>query len=206
MADLTKRQQEVLSFIEVTRAREGHSPTLREIAGYFGFRSPKAAADHVTALQRKGVLTASAKKARALRLVSPWEKMLQPVVHIPVYGRISAGFPAEEKQEATGCISVDVGTLGMQSNARMFALQARGDSMLGKGILDGDYAIIEAGRTPRVGDVVAALIDNESTLKTFTMDRGIPVLRAENVRYPRLVPAHDLVVQGVMVALIRRYD
>ena len=73
MLELTKRQQEVLSFIELTRTRDGHSPTLREIAGHFGFRSPKAAADHVTALQRKGILSGVARKARALRVISPWE-------------------------------------------------------------------------------------------------------------------------------------
>lgn len=204
MVELTKRQREVLNFIEMARARDGHSPTLREIASHFGFRSPKAAADHVTALQRKGVLTTSAKKARALRVVSPWEKMLQPVVHIPVYGTISAGFAQDRQQEAKSCISVDVRTLGIRPTAQTFALQVRGDSMIGKGILDGDYAVVEGGRTPRTGDVVAALIDNESTLKTFAVEKGRPVLRAENPRYPKLIPAHELVVQGVMVALIRQ--
>jgi repressor LexA len=204
MVELTKRQREVLSFIELARLRDGHSPTLREIAGHFGFRSPKAAADHVTALQRKGVLTASAKKARALRVVSPWEKMLQPVAHIPIYGAISAGFAQERAQEAQGCISVDVRTLGIRPSSQAFALQVRGDSMIGKGILDGDYAVVEGGRAPRVGDVVAALIDNESTLKTFVMEKGRPILRAENPRYPKLFPVNELLVQGVMVALIRQ--
>jgi repressor LexA len=204
MVELTKRQREVLSFIEVTRARSGSSPTLREIAGHFGFRSPKAAADHVSALQRKGILTASARKARALRVVSPWEKMLQPIAHIPVYGAISAGFAQDRQQEATRCISVDVHTLGIRPSAQTFALQVRGDSMIGKGILDGDYAIVEGGRTPRVGDVVAALIDNESTLKTFIIEKGRPVLRAENSRYPKLTASTELVIQGVMVGLIRQ--
>ena len=204
MVELTKRQQEVLSFIELTRARDGHSPTLREIASHFGFRSPKAAADHVTALQRKGILSGVARKARALRVISPWEKMLQPVMHIPVYGTIPAGFAAEREQEPQGCISVDVRTLGLRASAKAFALQVRGDSMIGKGIFDGDMAVIEPDRTARTGEVVAALIDGESTLKTFVMERGQPRLRAENPRYPKLVPAHDLIVQGVMVALIRK--
>src|SRR5436190_15209679 len=107
MLELTKRQQEVFSFIELARARDGHSPTLREIATHFGFRSPKAAADHVTALQRKGVLSGSARKARAIRAVSRWEKMLQPVMHIPVYGSIPAGFAQEREQSPERCISVD---------------------------------------------------------------------------------------------------
>jgi repressor LexA len=204
MLELTKRQQEVFSFIELTRVRDGHSPTLREIATHFGFRSPKAAADHVTALLRKGVLSGVARKARAIRAVSPWEKILQPVMHIPVYGNIPAGFAQEREQEPERCISVDVRTLGIHPTAQTFALQVRGESMIGKGILDGDYAVIEGGRTPRQGDVVAALIDNESTLKTFALERGRPVLRAENPHYPKLIPISELFIQGVMVALVRR--
>jgi repressor LexA len=136
--------------------------------------------------------------------VSPWEKFLQPVVHIPVYGTIPAGFAQDRLEEANGCISVDVRTLGVRPTAQIFALHVRGDSMIGKGILDGDYAVVERGRTPNAGDVVAALIDNESTLKTFISHKGGPALRAENPRYPKLIPAHELIVQGVMVALIRQ--
>lgn len=204
MLELTKRQQEVLSFIELTRMRSGHSPTLREIASHFGFRSPKAAADHVTALQRKGVLSHEGRKARSLRALSPWEKMLQPVMHIPVYGTIPAGIPEPREQEPQGCVSVDVRTVGLRTSAKAFALQVRGDSMIGKGIFDGDLALIEPDRTARSGDVVAALIDGESTLKTLLMEKGKTGLRAENPRYPKLIPADELVVQGVMVALIRK--
>lgn len=204
MLEITKRQREVLNFIEMTRTRVGNSPTLREIASHFGFRSPKAAADHVTALQRKGVLSSADGKARALRVVSPWEKMLQPIAHIPVYGSIPAGFAQDREQQPERCISVDVRTLGFRPTSQTFALEVRGDSMTGKGIFDGDYALIEGGRSPRRGDVVAALIDNESTLKTFVVEKGRPVLRAENPRFPKLVPAHELVIQGVMVGLIRQ--
>ena len=76
--------------------------------------------------------------------------------------------------------------------------------MIGKSILDGDLVVLEHGMTPRNGDVVAALIDNESTLKTFVMERSKPYLRAENPRYPNLIPANELVIQGVMIALIRK--
>lgn len=203
MLELTKRQQEVFIFIEHTRAHSGHSPTLREIATHFGFRSPKAAADHVTALQRKGVLSSAPRKARAIRAVSPWEKMLQPVMHIPVYGSIPAGYAQEREQEPERCISVDVRTLGVHPTSQTFALRVRGESMIGKGILDGDYAVIEPGRRPRQGDVVAALIDNESTLKTFAIEKNRPVLRAENPRFPKLIPVNELIIQGVMVALVR---
>ena len=204
MLELTKRQQEVLSFIEVTRTRDGNSPTLREIANHFGFRSPKAAADHVSALQRKGFLSAPARKARALRVISPWEKMLELVIHIPVYGSIPAGYADTREQEPLSCLTVDVRSLGVRPSAKAYALQVRGDSMTGKGILDGDMVVIEPDRPPRTGDVVAALIDGESTLKTLVTERGNACLRAENPRYPKLYPARELRTQGVMVALIRK--
>jgi repressor LexA len=204
MHDLTDRQREVLQFIEATRTRTGHSPTLREIAQHFGFRSPKAAADHVSALQRKGVLAFEARKARAIRLISRWDHMLQPVVHIPIYGSIPAGLAADREQAPDGCLSVDVRTLGVRPSVRAFALRVSGDSMTGKGILDGDFAVLEAGRSPRPGDVVAAMIDQQSTLKTFALEQGKPVLRAENPNYPKLIAAEELLIQGVMIGLVRR--
>ena len=107
-------------------------------------------------------------------------------------------------QEEEGCVLIDVETLGIKPSARIFGLKVRGDSMLGKQIIDGDVAIIEHGVQPRNGDVVAALIDGQVTLKTFVLQRGKPFLRAENPRYPDLIPQEELQIQGVMVALVRK--
>jgi repressor LexA len=121
-----------------------------------------------------------------------------------LFGSIPAGFAEERQQEAVGCVSVDIETLGIKPTARTFALEVRGDSMIGKHILPGDTVIVEHGLTPKPGDVVAALIDGESTLKTFMSRHGKPYLRAENPKYPDLIPAGELVIQGVMAALIRK--
>ena len=75
--------------------------------------------------------------------------------------------------------------------------------MIGKHIVSGDLVVLEHGMTPRTGDVVAALIDNESTLKTFVLENGRPYLRAENPGYPALIPAQELVIQGVMITMVR---
>jgi repressor LexA len=203
MTTLTKRQQEVLDFVRNTQASEGTCPTLREICDHFGFRSPKAAADHLTALQRKGALARLARRARGLKLMSPLDRFMSPVATVPIYGSIPAGFAEQRQEEAEGCVSVDLGTLGMKSPEKLFALRVRGDSMIGKHITTGDIAILDSSRSPKPNDVVAALIDGESTLKTYALERGKAVLRAENPRYPTLVPAQDLRVQGVMVALVR---
>jgi len=204
MTELTKRQQQILGFIQSAQQRGHAVPTLREIAAHFGFASTRAAADHLAALKRKGVLASTPGLARSLRVITPLQALRRLVVDIPVYGSIPAGFADDRKQEAKGCVSIDIETLGIKPTPRTFALEVRGDSMLGKCIMDGDLVVLEHGMTPRHGDVVAALIDNESTLKSFQLSRGRPFLRAENPKYPDLIPAQELVIQGVMVALIRK--
>jgi repressor LexA len=204
MEELTDRQRQVLEFVQAALHQSQPAPTLREIAAHFGFSSSRAAADHLDALKRKGYLENLPGKARALRLRSPLQHWRKPVVDIPLLGSIPAGFADPRQQEVRGCVSLDIKSLGLKPTQQTFALEARGDSMVGRHIMDGDLVILEHGRTPRSGDVVAALIDRESTLKTFVLTRGKPCLRAENPRYPKLIPAEELVIQGVMVALVRR--
>jgi len=210
MKNLTHRQQQILQFIQAKQS-EGLTPTLREIAAHFGFRSPNAALAHVQALRAKGVLSNLPRRARSLQVLKKRLRgaaSLPPVagriISVPLYGSIPAGFPQDAVQEPESCVLVDIETLGIKPTARTFALKVRGDSMLGKNIVDGDMAIIEHGVEPRTGDVVAALIDGQVTLKTFILQRGKPYLRAENPRYPNLIPQEDLQVQGVMMALLRK--
>jgi repressor LexA len=204
MTELTKRQRQIVEFIERHRFEAGITPSFKEIAGYFGFRSVTTVADHLRLIRQKGALTSQPGLARSLRVPSPLAALRKRVVDIPVLGSIPAGFADDRKQEAKGCVSIDIETLGIKPGPRTFALEVRGDSMIGKCIMDGDLVVLEHGMTPRHGDVVAALIDNESTLKTFVTERNQPFLRAENPRYPKMFPASELVIQGVMVALIRK--
>jgi repressor LexA len=204
MEDLTKRQRQIVDFIDRQRQHTGVTPSFKEIAEQFGFRSLTTVADHLRLIRQKGVLAHEPGQARSLRIMSPLHALRKRVVDIPIYGAIPAGFADDRKQEAKGCVSIDIATLGLKPTPRTFALEVQGDSMIGKCIMDGDLVVLEHGMTPRNGDVVAALIDNESTLKTFVTERNKPFLRAENPRYPNLIPAAELVIQGVMVALIRK--
>jgi repressor LexA len=208
MKELTKRQRQVLEYIGKCQRTEGLAPSMREIAAHFGFRSPRTVSDHVDALRRKKALIVDWQRhrapARSLRVASPLNRMRKSLVDIPLYGSIPAGFPDEKRQRAEGCVTVDVGTLGIRANHLTYALEVKGDSMIGRHILPGDIVVVEHGRTPKNGDVVAALIDGENTLKTFVSSKGKIQLKAENPRYPKLSPAHELVIQGVMVALIRK--
>jgi repressor LexA len=204
MTGLTKRQRQVLDFVQSVQRAGGSPPTLREIAAHFGFKSSRAAADHLDALKRKGFLESEPGKARALRVTSPLAKLRSRIVDIPRFGSIPAGLPQTREQDAEGCISVDVESIGYKPTRNAFALRVTGDSMIGRHILDGDFVVLEHGPEPRNGQVVAALIDGASTLKTFVLKSGKPYLKAENPRYPDLIPAQELMIQGVFKALIRR--
>ena len=197
---LTKRQQEILNFIQNQQQSLGVTPSTREIQEHFGFGSQTAVMDHLKALERKGMLERSSGKARALTLKSFVSHA--SMVDIPVYGTIPAGLPADQTQESNGCISIDFENLRLPKSAQVFALKVRGDSMVDAGIYENDTVILEC-KEPKNKDVVAALMDGETTLKRYLVQQGIPFLRAENRKYPDLIPIQELVVQGVMIALLR---
>ena len=121
---------------------------------------------------------------------------------IPLLGSIIAGKPEVQEGRVDGCIDIDPATLRLPKNTRTFALKVRGDSMRNAAILEGDIVIMEF-REAKHGDIVAALIDGETTLKRFVVQGGMPYLRASNPKYPDLIPARELVIQGVLIALLR---
>ena len=204
MIGLTRKQQQILDFIQKWQRTEGATPTFQEIADQFGFRSLNSVTEHVRLLRNKGVLVTEPGKARSLRVVSPLAKLRGRIMDIPLFGSIPAGLPEAREQDAEGCVSVDVESLGFKPTRNSFALRVTGDSMIGRHILAGDVIVLEHGPDPRNGQVVAALIDGESTLKTFILKGGRPFLRAENPKYPDLIPAQELMIQGVFRALVRK--
>ncbi len=200
MTELTDTQRRVLEFVRSKLQAGASAPTFREITAQFGWKSHRAAACHVEAIRRKGWLVSDPGKNRSLRLARP----LAPTAEIPLFGTIPAGFGQERAQESDACIRVDVATLGFKPTQKTFALRVVGDSMLGVHICDGDIAVFEHGAEPRSGQIVAALIDGKSTLKTFVLKNRKPFLRAENPKYPNLIPSEELVIQGVLRTLIRQ--
>jgi repressor LexA len=198
--DLTNRQKEILDYLRMSQRETGIMPSTREIQHYFQFASQTAAMSHLRALERKGVIQRLPGKARAV--IFPEDLDRGEIADIPIYGSIAAGMAQDTEPEREGCISVDITALGIPRHAKTFALKVRGDSMIDAHICNGDTVILEF-REPRKGDIVAALIDGETTLKRYLVDRGRPFLRAENEDYPDLIPARELIIQGVMVALLR---
>lgn len=197
---LTQRQQEIFDYLRESQRLRGVMPSTREIQESFGFASQTAAMSHLRALERKGVIQRLPGKARAV--IFPEDLDREEIVDIPIYGDIAAGMAQDVAPEKEGCLSIDIASLGIRPTARTFALKVRGDSMINAHICDGDTVILEF-REPRRGDVVAALIDGETTLKRYVLESRKPYLRAENDDYPDLIPARELVIQGVMIGLLR---
>jgi len=193
---LTPAQQRVLDFLAARGARGENAPTYREICKSLGYRSPKGAADHIAALERKGYVIRERGQARGIKLTSKSSG-------VPLLGRIAAGFPTDSPSEFETRLPIDPTAFGICDRTKAFALRVSGDSMTGRHIFDGDIVLLEQGKAPQGGDIVAALIDNESTLKTLVQRNGRNWLKAENSLYPDLIPALELAIQGVARAVIR---
>ncbi len=176
-------------------------PTVREIQQSFGFASVNAAASHLAAIEKKGFLRRARGRARSMDL--PFSRPAGGFTEIPVFGTIPAGFAVAAEQEALGSLRIDLDSLKIRRSAQTFALRVRGDSMTGAHIVDGDIVILEA-REPKAGEIVAALIDGETTLKRLVAEDGRVFLRAENPSYPDLIPIDELTIQGVVRAVIRK--
>jgi repressor LexA len=197
---LTERQRNVLEFIQNEQREKGITPSTREIQNHFGLASQTSVMQYLAVLERKGFINRHARKARAL--ITPVRKVR--ITDIPIYGQIPAGMATLTEQTIEGHVSLDARSVNASKNARTFALRVRGDSMIDAHILDGDIVILEDRKEVRNGDIVAALIDGETTLKRYVTEHGRPYLKAENPLYPDLIPARELRVQGVMVSLVRK--
>ena len=199
---LTDRQRSVLDFIQREQRDKGLTPSTREIQSHFRFASQTSVMQYIAALERKGFLQRHAGKARAL--ITPVQKVR--ITDVPIYGQIPAGMSTLTEQDIEGHVSLDTHSANVSKNHGTFALRVRGDSMIGVHILDGDVVILEQSKEVHNGDIVAALIDGETTLKRYVVDHGRPYLKAENSRYPNLIPARELKIQGVMVSLVRKHE
>ena len=198
---LTEAQEGILAYMVRHQATHGRPPSLREMCEEFGFASHTAARKHVQALARKGFVTQTG-DGRTWA-ANPTKAVQGYLFTVPLYGTIPAGLPADNPATAEESIRIDPAAFGLRTTQGLIALRVRGDSMHDAQIADGDVALLRL--TPaQPGDIVAALIDGESTLKRLVRDRKRTVLRAENPRYRDLIPTESLVIQGVLVGVIGR--
>lgn len=205
---LTKTQSKVLAFVEEAAAQNGRPPTMKEVAGHFGWSSTSTAQQHLGALERKGHLSRTPKSARSLRLTKPLRAIrADQTVAVPLLGRIAAGVPIFALEEAEEVLPLP---RALFRGDNLFALRVKGDSMIQAGIYDGDIAVLRSGPDFSEGDIAAVVVDEEATLKrVFRTKRGLR-LHAENPAYAdRLVSSEQIKqsfrLAGVLVGTIRRF-
>ncbi|MGZ5426571.1 MAG: transcriptional repressor LexA [Thermoanaerobaculia bacterium] len=198
---LTPKQKEILDFIRTYRQKRGLSPTQREICEEFGYSSFGTLQKHIKLLLEKGVLVRDWNKRRSLVLAE--EDKPAGAVELPLAGRIAAGQPIEPEPEGETVAVPDVLTRKGQN----YVLRVNGSSMVDDGIHDGDFVVVNRREKASNGEMVAALLNGEATLKRFyrEADGRIRLQPANERMSPIWVAEGDLKVQGVVVGLMRKY-
>lgn len=227
---LTRKQLELLDFIRVRMDAEGVPPSFDEMKEALDLRSKSGIHRLITALEERGFIRRLAHRARAIEIVKLPEAMERPgfapkviqgdrvdppkaampveavhAIELPVMGRIAAGVPIEAIQDVSHHVAVPGSMLS--GKGQHYALEVKGDSMIEAGINDGDIVVIREQNNAENGDIVVALVDDaEATLKRFRRRGSMIALEAANPAYEtRVLPDHQVKVQGRLVGLIRSY-
>ncbi len=200
---LTRRQKEILDFIESFLDTHGYSPSFEEIARFFDYRSLATVHEHLSNLESKGYIRKSYNESRSIELTRT--EMRLAAVDLPLLGSVAAGEPIEaiEQQEAIA-VPEDM----VAGSAAHYVLRVRGDSMIEEQIRDGDYVIVQARETAHNGEMVIALVDGEAaTVKRFYREPGgaVRLQPANPALRPLLLDADRVQVQGIVVGVIRKY-
>ena len=195
MEELTRGERKIFDFIVDYQRKYSFPPSFREICEAFGFKSNRTVQNYLSILERKGYITLHPGKKRSIRILVP--------LGIPVVGSIPAGSPIIPQQEFEEVLNIDPAFFTADP---CFAVKVQGDSMTGAGIHHGDYAVIKQQSSAENGQVVAALIDEEITLKRFYQKGKRIELRPENPSYaPMVYEDNPPVILGVLVGIIRKY-
>ena len=200
---LTKRQREMLDFIEGFVRFRGYSPSFEEIAHSFGYRSLATVHEHLTNLQAKGYIRKNYNESRSIELVDG--ELRVAALELPLYGTVAAGMPIEaiENHES---IAVPENMIS-GSLSEHYVLRVRGSSMIEEQIRDGDYVIVQSRDTAYNGEMVIALVDGENaTIKKFYQeDKQIRLQPANPGLDPMYFDPSRIVIQGIVIGVIRRY-
>jgi repressor LexA len=216
--NLTNRQREIFNYIQRC-IKNGYPPTIREIGSQFGF-SEKAAHDHLNALEKKKYIERAEGKPRAISILKEAQpkiatgKLLEgqsanpvlveaerDIVEIPIFGRVAAGTPFLASQNIEGTLPMPT---RMLNDYECFALRIIGSSMIGVGILDGDFVIVRRQSNADPGDIVVALVEDEATVKRFFIDGDQVRLQPENPSIePSIFDVKNVMILGKVIGLHR---
>jgi repressor LexA len=198
---LTKRQREILDFLNEFIQQHGYAPSLEEVGRRFGLSSLATVHKHLTNLQEKGFIKRAWNRSRSVELVQT--KLGGRAIELPLLGFVAAGVPIEAIASAE-TISVPEDLVGKKDT---YVLRVRGESMIDEQIRDGDFVIVEDRKTAENGEMVIALLGgSDVTLKKFYRENGhIRLQPANPSMQPLIVAAEQLQVQGVVVGVMRKY-
>lgn len=201
MQPLTKRQREILDFLNAFIQQHGYAPSLEEIGKRFGLSSLATVHKHLTNLQDKGFIKRAWNRSRSVELVPT--RLAAPSVELPLLGYVAAGAPIEAIPGHEAIAVPDT----LVSRRESYVLRVKGDSMIDEQIRDGDYVVVEDRKTAENGEMVIALLNgSEVTLKKFFREPGRIRLQPANPQMtPIYVAPDEVAVQGVVVGMMRRY-
>lgn len=210
MRELTARQRDVLNFVRTFTVRQGVPPTVREIGDKFRV-TPRAAFDHLRALERKGMLQRRAAPGRTARGLTLTEAAggRSSADRVPILGRIAAGQPLLAEENREGELPIAPGALPGRGED-LFALRVRGESMISAHICDGDLVLVRRQDSAQTNDIVVALVEadagDEATVKRFQRDGDRVVLKPEHpTMAPIVVDARAVRILGKVVGLLRGF-
>jgi len=199
---LTQLERRVYHYMIDFLAENTYQPSIREIARKFRIKSTKTVSDLLHALENKGYIERDESRSRGVRLLGFGASGgTQPV---PYYGRIHAGEPALLAEHRNGFVTIDRRFLPSDD---VFMLKVKGESMTGRGILDGDYVMVTPAAEPKEGDIIAARLGDEATVKTLSRRGNTVVLQPANSadREIEVTPGTDFSVLGVVCGVFRPY-
>ena len=206
---LTDRQLQILDFIQLFVEENHYPPTYRQIGKEFSIASTFGVKRHIDALVKKGYLKIESNSSRSISLVKNNNNVnpeSNSSITVPIIGRVAAGYPVLAEENIEGTFTIDASLIKSKNN--IFALKTRGDSMTGAGILDGDLVLVNSQKNAKNGDIVVALIGDESTLKTYESKKGKTYLVPANKNYPILdmTNKQDFSIIGKIIGVYRNYN
>ncbi len=200
---LTKRQNEILAYLRAAIAEHGYAPSFEEIAEQFTFASLATVHEHLTNLERKGYIRRQYNESRSIEVLPP--RGTAKATEIPLLGKVAAGMPIESlMHDETIAVPDEI----LPRRGPNYALKVAGNSMIDEHIVDGDYVVVHGREAAENGEMVIALINgSEATVKKFYRETGgwIRLQPANTTMTPMRYQERDVLIQGVVVGIIRKY-
>ena len=200
MIKIGAREKRVLDYITRSISENGYAPSVRDISGALGYKSPSTVHLYLHRLEKLGYIRIEEGKSRAISLISSVQERTSSV---PILGKVTAGSPIRASENFDGYLDFSPNKT-KYSAEDLFALRVSGTSMIMAGIRDGDYVVVERGDYAENGDIVVAVIEDEATVKTFFKENGHFRLRPENPEFQSIV-VDELVLLGKVIAVVRYY-